>query len=91
MKTPIEIINRDYNFFKNRMTPRYLKKYFEQADLLINPKDNEIVEYRANCIITKESGKYFVNFLGDTDLKKWRLISGWKKEILKQELVYNID
>lgn len=73
--TPVEVINDGWRKMKEKMGERKAKKYFEQADRLMNPNQNEIVEYRTNGIVTREGGKYMFYPIGGTDYKNWWLLS----------------
>ncbi len=73
--TEAAVVNRDYKTLKEKLGEKKTKKYFENADRLINPNKNNIIEYRPNGIVTKEGDKYTFHALADTEFKKWRIAS----------------
>lgn len=58
------------------------KKYIEQAEKLINPNCNTIVEYRPNGIVTREGEDYIFNALADIEFETWRI--AFKRNINEQ-------
>ncbi len=80
--TQKQVINNGYTLIKSKLGDKKAKKYFEQADILINPNENEIVEYRENGIVTKEGDKYTFHALADMGLKTWRV--AFKNDVTEQ-------
>ena len=80
--TTKDVINRDYAVLKDKLGEKKAQKYFQQADRLIDPNNNTIVEYRENGIVTKEGDKYVFNALAGTDTKEWRI--GFKTDVTDQ-------
>jgi hypothetical protein len=71
--TSAEVINRDYRTLKEKLGERGAQKYFTQVDRLLDPNEHNVVEYRANGVVTKEGDKYLFHSIGDIELKEWRL------------------
>jgi len=80
--TTSDVINRDYKNLKDKLGEKKAQKYFEQVDKLINPNENNIVEYRENGVVTKEGDKRIFHALSDTDLKNWRI--GFDRDITNE-------
>lgn len=80
--TPKEVINEGYNTLKQKLGEKKTQKYFQQVDKLINPNENNIVEYRENGVVTKEGDKYTFHALADLDMKNWRV--GFTSDISDQ-------
>lgn len=72
--TKTEVINRDYGVLKKKLGEKKARKYFEQADRLVNPNQNNIVEYRENGIVIKQGDQYLFKGFADQNLKDWRLV-----------------
>lgn len=73
--TPVAVIDQGYLALKAKCGEKWTGKYFEQVDRLIDPNENEVVEYRHAGVVTKEGDRYIFNPLMDMDLKVWRLSS----------------
>lgn len=80
--TKIDVINKGWQNLKAKIGEKKAKKYFEQADRLINPNEHNIVEYRESGIITKEKDKYTFHALSDMSFKQWRI--GFKIDVSDQ-------
>lgn len=68
--TEAKVINDGYCDLKNRFGQRFVRKYFQQVDKLLNPNENNITEYRMNGIVTDDN---LFHALADMDMKKWRI------------------
>lgn len=71
--TDSKTINEAYNRLKEKLGNKKTQKYFEQVDRLFDPNMNEIIEYRNNGIVVRQSNKYMFHALADMDLKNWRI------------------
>ena len=89
--TQASVINRDYAFLKEKMGEKGVKNYFKQADRLIDPNKNEIVEYRYAGVVVKKGEWYsFIPFV-DTDMKSWRLGKPWDVSTEVAASEYGLD
>lgn len=80
--TEANVINDGYKNIKDKIGEKKAQKYFNQVDKLINPNENQIIEYRGNGVVTKEGDKYIFNALSDMDMKNWRV--SFKNDITDQ-------
>lgn len=80
--TSVEVQNAGWRKMKEKLGERKARKYFDQANRLMNPNEHAIVEYRTNAIVAKEGGKYMWYPLIGMDYKNWWL--GEKMDISDQ-------
>jgi hypothetical protein len=71
--TMASTMNRDYPIIKIKLGDRKAKKYFDQVHKLIDPNQNEIVDYRQNGVVVNRDGVYTFHALADMDFKNWRI------------------
>lgn len=71
--TSADVINRDYKIIKEKIGEKKAQTYFKKVDALLNPNENNIVEYRTNGVVTKDGDAYTFHALADMDAKKWRI------------------
>jgi len=80
--TPAKVISKFHKAFNEKIGGKKADKYFNQAHRLINPNENEVVEYREDGIVTKEGDKYTFHALADLDQKEWRI--AFKNDVTDQ-------
>lgn len=81
---------------KERLGVKKALNYFKQVDRLINPNENEIIEYRTNGVVVKEGDKYIFKALIDMDYKVWKIaefngrVTDVTDQFVKQEDIKNL-
>ncbi len=71
--TKDEVVQRDFRKLEAKLGWRRALEYFTQADSLLDPSRNEVVEYRETGAVTLDKGVYTFHAFADLDLKIWRI------------------
>lgn len=89
--TPSATINGDYAALKEKMGEKEAKKYFQQVNRLVNPNENEIVEYRPAGVVAKRGDNYEFIPIVDMDMKQWRAGKPWSVNDEFAAKEFNLD